>query len=91
MSWYELAWMARNERIAISGTVPAWLGQLAQQVRTVPITPAIADIATAMPSSFPRDPVDRIIVATAIEHGWKLVTRDERLREHPQSKGITVW
>ena len=91
MTWYELAWMARSDRIAIPGSVGDWLGRLSEQVRTVPITPEIADSVASMPSSFPNDPADRIIVATAIEHRWKLVSKDERLREHPLTKGIVVW
>ena len=91
ITWYELAWLARNERIGVTGSIGTWLQDLYQVVRTIPIGPAVADLAAAMPPSFPRDPIDRIIVATAIEHGLKLVTRDERLREHPQSRGITIW
>jgi PIN domain nuclease of toxin-antitoxin system len=91
ITWYELAWLARNERIGVVGSVSNWLQDLNNVVRTIPISPAVADLAAAMPPSFPRDPIDRIILATAIEHGVKLVTRDERVREHPQSRGVAIW
>jgi PIN domain nuclease of toxin-antitoxin system len=55
------------------------------------MTPAIADTAVALPSSFPGDPADRLIYATAIEHGYRLVTRDDRLRTHPFPVPITLW
>src|SRR2546423_497326 len=82
VSWFELAWLARHERIMLTIPIRAWLERLAAQVRTIGITPAIAETAIALPSSFPADPADRLIYATAIEHGWRLVTKDRRLRDH---------
>jgi len=76
ISWYELAWMAEHRRIDIDVPIRSWLEKLARQVRTIGITPAIASSAAALPASFPGDPMDRLIYATAIEHGVKLVTKD---------------
>jgi PIN domain nuclease of toxin-antitoxin system len=69
----------------------AWLERLASQIRTIDTTPAIAVTAASLPRSFPRDPSDRLIYATAIEHGLQLVTRDEQMRQHPYPRQITVW
>ena len=91
ISWYELAWLAHHERIAVAQPIRAWLQGLARMVRTVGATPAIAATAVALPSSFPNDPADRVIYATAIEHGWPLVTKDERLRRHKYPRKITIW
>jgi len=43
------------------------------------------------PSRGPGDPADRLIYATAIEHGWPLVTKDSRLRGHRHPRRLTVW
>ena len=83
ISWFELAWLARHERIVVTLPVRSWLEQLAGQVRTMGITPAIADTAVSLPSTFPGDPADRLIFATAVEHGMKLVTKDCRFGRHP--------
>lgn len=91
ISWFELAWLAAHERIALAIPVRSWLDGLAQGVRTVPITPAIADTAVSLPSTFPGDPADRLIFATAIEHGWRVVTKDRRMREHRHPRAIGVW
>lgn len=91
ISWFELAWMARNERIVLSIPVRAWLDGLAGQVRTLGVTPAIADTAVALPSSFPRDPADRLIYATAVEHDLPLVTKDRAIRESGVPGIRTVW
>lgn len=91
ISWFELAWLARHERIVVSIPIASWLRQLAAQVRTIPVTPAIATTAVNLPSSFPGDPADRLIYATAIEQGWPLVTKDQRLRRHRHPQPVAVW
>lgn len=91
ISWFELAWLARHERIVVTIPIRSWLGQLAAQVQTVPLTPAIAETAVSLPASFPGDPADRLIYATAIEHGWRLVTKDRRLRTHRHPRPVALW
>ena len=91
ISWFELAWLVRHERIVVTLPVRSWLEQLSGQVRTMGVTPAIADTAVSLPSTFPGDPVDRLIFATAVEHGVKLVTKDRRLGRHPLASSLTIW
>ncbi len=91
ISWFELAWLARHERIVVNIPIRSWLQGLAAQVRTVGVTPAIADTAVALPSSFPGDPADRLIFATAIEHGLRLVTKDQAIRNHAHPRSVAIW
>ena len=91
ISWYELAWLARHERITVTVPIRSWLQGLAAQLRTIGVTPAIADTAVALPSSFPGDPADRLIYATAIEHGLNLVTKDQEIRDHDGPRSLVVW
>lgn len=91
ISWFELAWLARRERIVVSIPITSWLARLATQVRTMPVTPAIANTAVGLPLSFPGDPADRLIYATAIENGWRLVTKDQRLRKHRHPHPVALW
>jgi PIN domain nuclease of toxin-antitoxin system len=91
VTWYELAWLAKHERIELSTPVRGWLEEIAHDVRTAGITPAIGDTAVALPSTFPGDPADRIIYATAIENGWRLITKDRNLRGHRHPRPITLW
>ncbi|MDQ3106881.1 MAG: PIN domain-containing protein [Actinomycetota bacterium] len=37
------------------------------------------------------DPADRLIYATALELGCQLVTKDQRLRQHPAARRVAVW
>jgi PIN domain nuclease of toxin-antitoxin system len=91
ISWYELAWLARHDRIRLTVPARSWLDELSRHVLTIAVTPAIADLAVGLPDSFPGDPADRLIYATAIEHGWHLVTKDRRLRDHRHARQVTVW
>ncbi|HEX5990163.1 MAG TPA: type II toxin-antitoxin system VapC family toxin [Solirubrobacterales bacterium] len=90
-SWYELAWLAERQRIVIDVPIRSWLEDLAAQLRTIGITPAIAERAVALPASFPRDPTDRLIYATAVEQGVKLVTKDQAIAAHDEPRSIIVW
>jgi PIN domain nuclease of toxin-antitoxin system len=89
--WYELAWLARHERIVLNVPIRSWLEGLAAQLRTIGVTPAIADTAASLPSTFPGDPADRLIYATAIEHGLDLVIKDRAIRDHDRPRSLTVW
>jgi PIN domain nuclease of toxin-antitoxin system len=91
VSWYELAWLARNGRIAIDLPTRSWLEGLGAQVRTISLGPAIADTAVALPDSFPGDPADRQIYATAIEQGVRLVTKDRAIADHDKPRSLVVW
>jgi PIN domain nuclease of toxin-antitoxin system len=91
ISWFELAWLARHERIVVNIPIRSWLQGLAGQLRTISATPAIADTAVSLPSSFPGDPADRLIYATAIEHDLPLVTKDRAIRSHARPRSVAVW
>ena len=91
MTWYELALFAEERRVKVPVSITAWLAGLAEKVRTVPVTTAIAATAAALPPSFPGDPADRLIYATALETGLRLVTKDRRLRQHRGPRPITIW
>ena len=91
ITWLELAQLAHRGRIEVKTPVRAWLDDLARRVRTVAISPAIADTAVSLGRSFPGDPADRLIYATAIETGWRLVTKDGAIRGDDGERRLTIW
>ncbi|MGI8426854.1 MAG: type II toxin-antitoxin system VapC family toxin [Actinomycetota bacterium] len=91
ISWFELAWMASHERIVLTVPISSWLQRLSGQVRTIGVTPAIALTAVSLPSTFPGDPADRLIYATAVERGWRLITKDKKLHRHKHPRPVILW
>ena len=91
ISWYELAWLARHQRIVLDLPIHSWLQGLGENLRTMGVTPAIAATAASLPVSFPGDPADRLIYATAIEHGVKLLTKDQAITGHDKPRSLVVW
>jgi PIN domain nuclease of toxin-antitoxin system len=86
---WELAWLMTNGRLDINGTPEAFLEEIAARTVVRPITPKIAVLATQFSSSYPGDPSDRLIGATALAEGIALVTKDRNIRNCKQLK--TIW
>jgi PIN domain nuclease of toxin-antitoxin system len=85
----EVARLAAARHIVTTATLDALLSSIETEFTVLPITAAIAAATTRLPASYPRDPADRIIAATALVHGATLVTADERIRK---AKAVrTVW
>jgi PIN domain nuclease of toxin-antitoxin system len=91
VTWYEIAWLLARGRISATLPIRAWLDQLARDVRTLPITTAVATRAAELPESFPSDPIDRLIFATAVEHGLTLISADARLRRADETGRRVIW
>jgi PIN domain nuclease of toxin-antitoxin system len=53
------------------------------------ISPEIAILAQQFAATFPSDPQDRLIAATAIAEGAPLVTADDAIRASPLVR--TIW
>jgi PIN domain nuclease of toxin-antitoxin system len=86
---WELAWLAQNGRIQVSGTVESFVRETVARVIVKPMTPEIVAIAVRLPADYPRDPADRLIASTAMVQGMTLVTADERIR---QARVVeTIW
>lgn len=87
---WELSWLATNGRIDPGGTVPAFLEKVTSGVVILPLSVEIAAQAAAFPAaSYPKDPADRLIGATALASGIPLVTKDTAIRRSSLVK--TIW
>ena len=79
----ELAHMIERGKIIPRGTVEATLELLTEGIVVKPITPLIASLSIQFPADFPRDPMDRVIAATARAEGLPLVTADSHIQKCP--------
>lgn len=86
---YEIALLASKGRIHLRTSAESFLDEIETQFVVKPITSRICAEATRLPDSYPRDPMDRLIGATAIVEGLKLITADAAIRgSHAVD---TVW
>ncbi|MGA8765175.1 MAG: type II toxin-antitoxin system VapC family toxin [Candidatus Sulfotelmatobacter sp.] len=85
----EIAQLASHGRINLIPDVETVLSEVEHRFVILPITSGIAMQAFALPANYPKDRIDRVIGATAVIEGLKLVTADRAIR---QSKAVpTIW
>jgi PIN domain nuclease of toxin-antitoxin system len=91
ISAMEVAALLRRGKITLDAGARTWVGQALalDRVLQLPLTADIALEAGSFGDDFVGDPADRIIYATAIVAGSKLVTRDRFLRTYDPLR--TVW
>ena len=92
VSAYEVAALSARGRVVLDRPVREWvataLGE--ERVETLELNAAVAVEAALLDRrSFPGDPVDRVIYATARMSRARLVTKDERLRSFDAER--TLW
>jgi PIN domain nuclease of toxin-antitoxin system len=86
---WELAWLASQGRLEITGTVEAYLEEVSSRVAIRPLTVKVAVLANQLPTDHSSDPCDRLIGATAPAEGIALVTKDVKIRNCKQLS--TIW
>jgi PIN domain nuclease of toxin-antitoxin system len=91
ISAMEVAALVRKGKIALGSDARPWVVQALalDGVLELPLTAEVAVEAGSFGDDFVGDPADRIIYATAIVTGSKLVTRDRFLRAYDPAR--TVW
>jgi PIN domain nuclease of toxin-antitoxin system len=85
----EIATLAKKGRITLESTLDAFLTEIEAKFVILPITGRVCVKAMELPASFPGDPADRVIGATALVEGLALATADDAIR---RSKAVTtIW
>lgn len=91
ISSWEIALLVERGRLQLTLDVRDWLCRCEALpfLSFVPVDNAIAVESVRLPDFPHPDPTDRIIAATALSLGAKLVTKDEKLRSYPHVN--TIW
>jgi PIN domain nuclease of toxin-antitoxin system len=85
----EIARLAGHQRINLNPDVETFLSEVERRLIVLPITRNIALQASDLPLGYPKDPVDRIIGATALIEDIPLLTADAQIRK---SRAVpTIW
>lgn len=92
ISCWEVAMLVARGRLALSSEVDAWVAAALAMPRVLEVQ-LDARIATRAGSldrdAFPGDPADRIVYATALERGTRLVSRDTAIAEFDPAR--VLW
>jgi PIN domain nuclease of toxin-antitoxin system len=80
ISLFELARIFNRESNHLAISVESALAEIESRFVVLPISGRISLRALSLPPSYPKDPADRIIGATALVEGIPLVTADRQIR-----------
>ena len=85
----EIATIENKGRIKLNASLEAFLSEVETRFIVMPMTGRICAGALALPATYPKDPADRVIGATALVEGLPLITADDGIR---RSKALnTIW
>jgi PIN domain nuclease of toxin-antitoxin system len=85
---WEVAMLAGKKRITIPRSLDTYLRHLEDTFTVLPITASIAEHSVKFSAKYPKDLADKIIGATAVIHGLRLVTADAGIRASGEVKCI---
>lgn len=91
ISLWEIAHLVNKGRIEFTLGFENWVKKIENLsfIRFIPVDNSIAVKSVNLPNFSNNDPADRIIVATALSLGVKLITGDQRILKYPFVK--TIW
>lgn len=83
MTAWEIGMLVSKGRLALSEDPQRWLEALMEAgVEMADMSPSILMRSSFLPLSPLHDPADRIIVATARAHGYRVMTRDRPILDY---------
>ena len=90
ISIWEIALLVKHQRIMLDMALDTWIGKVEDLsfFSFVPVNNKIAYRSVDLPEPFHKDPADRIIVATALELGAAIISKDEKVRRYTAVKSI---
>lgn len=91
ISTFEIYLLIKKGKLELTNYPDAWLERIESlpYVHFVPMDNQIATASVNLPDFMHKDPADRIIIATALNLGAKLVTSDKKILQY--SKVQTIW
>lgn len=89
---WEVGLLVSRNRLNLLMTPERWFARLLSVpgMRVADLSPGILIASSFLPGNPPRDPADRIILATARDIGATLITRDGLLLKYGQAGQISV-
>ena len=91
ISVWEVAQLVERGRLELTMELNDWIDKSESLpfIHFIPVDNKIAIQSVQLPGALHPDPADRIIIATALNHGFPLITRDERIIRYRHVS--TIW
>lgn len=91
ISVWEISLLLKENELGFFIDPNNWLEKVESlpYIRFVPVDNKIAVVSVNLPNFLHKDPADRIIIATALNLGAKLVTSDKKILDYKQVQ--TIW
>jgi len=92
MAAMEIARLVFLRRVHLADSAAAWIADSIRSLaaHAVDVTPEIAAEAYELPGNFHKDPVDRVLVATARLHNLTLLTADDLILRYAHVKTVSA-
>jgi PIN domain nuclease of toxin-antitoxin system len=89
---WEVGLLVSRNRLNLLTTPQRWFARLldVQGIRLADLSPDILIASSFLPGTPPRDPADRILLATARELGATLITRDRLLLKYGEDGQVST-
>lgn len=89
---WEIGLLVSRNRLKLLMTPQRWFAQLLSLpgMQLADLSPDILMASSFLPGNPPRDPADRIIIATARDHGAALVTRDRLILNYGEDGQVST-
>lgn len=78
---FEMAWLVKHQRIRLEVSFEQWFNKASAAVGILPVTSTIATRAANLPEHH-RDPMDRLIIGTALQHQAQLLSFDSEFAKY---------
>lgn len=85
MTFWEIAMLVKRGRLRLRFDLDTWIAHVEaiEGLEIVPMDHSTLVLSVNLPEPFHADPADRMIVATALQCGATLITKDRVLRKYP--------
>jgi PIN domain nuclease of toxin-antitoxin system len=89
---WEVGLLNARGRLPLAFSPAEWFRRLmaVPDIKPVPPTEAALIASHFLPGTPPNDPLDRIMIATAREHGLRIVTRDRLILAYAEAGHLTA-
>jgi PIN domain nuclease of toxin-antitoxin system len=91
ISVWEVAQLVERGRLELTMELNDWISRSESlpYIHFIPVDNTIAIKSVQLPGALHPDPADRIIIATALNHGFPLITRDDKIIRYRYVS--TIW